>query len=53
MVKMLERRGLAFGADTNASTDFDETTYKLDLPQHRRGDRRHCRSRSCAKRPVS
>ena len=33
MVKMLERRGLAFGADTNASTNFDETTYKLDLPQ--------------------
>lgn len=33
MVKMLERRGLAFGADTNASTNFDETTYKLDLPR--------------------
>ncbi|MDP1629849.1 MAG: insulinase family protein [Caulobacter sp.] len=33
MVKMLERRGLAFGADTNASTGFEETTYKLDLPQ--------------------
>ena len=33
MIKMLERRGLAFGADTNASTNFDETTYKLDLPQ--------------------
>lgn len=33
MVKMLERRGLAFGADTNASTNFEETTYKLDLPQ--------------------
>lgn len=33
MVKMLERQGLAFGADTNASTDFDETTYKLDLPR--------------------
>lgn len=33
MVKMLERRGLAFGADTNASTNFDETIYKLDLPQ--------------------
>lgn len=32
MVKMLERLGLAFGADTNASTDFDETVYKLDLP---------------------
>ncbi|MFZ5668746.1 MAG: M16 family metallopeptidase [Pseudomonadota bacterium] len=33
MVKMLERRGLAFGADTNASTGFEETVYKLDLPQ--------------------
>lgn len=33
MVKMLERRGLAFGADTNASTNFEETIYKLDLPQ--------------------
>jgi zinc protease len=33
MVKTLERLGLAFGADTNASTAFDETTYKLDLPR--------------------
>jgi zinc protease len=33
MVKILERHGLAFGADTNASTNFDETVYKLDLPQ--------------------
>ncbi|HEY3694460.1 insulinase family protein [Phenylobacterium sp.] len=33
MVKILERLGLAFGADTNASTDFDETLYKLDLPR--------------------
>lgn len=32
MVKLLERKGLAFGADTNASTGFDETVYKLDLP---------------------
>jgi zinc protease len=32
MVKILERLGLAFGADTNASTGFDETIYKLDLP---------------------
>ena len=24
--------GLAFGADTNASTNFEETIYKLDLP---------------------
>ena len=33
MVKILERHGLAFGADTNASTNFDETVYKLDLPR--------------------
>jgi zinc protease len=33
MVKILERLGLAFGADTNASTSFDETIYKLDLPR--------------------
>lgn len=33
MVKILERLGLAFGADTNASTSFSETIYKLDLPK--------------------
>ena len=33
MVKVLERLGLAFGADTNASTGFSETVYKLDLPR--------------------
>jgi zinc protease len=33
MVKILERHGLAFGADTNASTDWTETVYKLDLPK--------------------
>ncbi len=33
MVRLLEREGLAFGADTNASTDFESTTYKLDLPR--------------------
>ena len=32
MVALLERKGLAFGADTNASTGFDTTTYKLSLP---------------------
>jgi zinc protease len=32
MVKILERQGLAFGPDTNAQTDFDTTTYMLDLP---------------------
>jgi len=34
MIKLLEREGLAFGADTNASTDFDATIYKLDLPRN-------------------
>ncbi|WP_260923298.1 M16 family metallopeptidase [Novosphingobium sp. 9] len=33
MVPLLERDGLAFGADTNASTSFDRTNYKLDLPR--------------------
>ncbi len=33
MVKMLERLGLQFGADTNASTGYTRTTYKLDLPR--------------------
>ena len=32
MVAILERYGLSFGADTNASTSFHETQYKLDLP---------------------
>ncbi len=34
MVKLLEREGLAFGADTNATTTFETTTYKLDLPRN-------------------
>lgn len=34
MIKLLEREGLAFGADTNASTSFGETIYKLDLPRN-------------------
>ncbi|MHB8531060.1 MAG: M16 family metallopeptidase, partial [Caulobacteraceae bacterium] len=33
MIKILERHGLSFGADTNASTSFDGTDYKLDLPK--------------------
>jgi zinc protease len=33
MVKMLERLGLAFGADTNASTGYVQTDYRLDLPK--------------------
>lgn len=32
MIKRLERHGLSFGADTNAHTSFDETVYKLNLP---------------------
>ncbi len=34
MVPLLEREGLAFGADTNASTSFERTVYKLDLPRN-------------------
>ncbi len=33
MVKLLQRHGLAFGADTNASTNFTQTVYQLDLPE--------------------
>jgi zinc protease len=33
MVRMLERLGLSFGADTNASTGYVQTQYKLDLPK--------------------
>ena len=33
MVRLLERAGLAFGADTNAATEFERTTYRLDLPR--------------------
>lgn len=32
MVRILERLGLAFGADTNASTGQEFTTYQLELP---------------------
>ncbi len=32
MIKRLERLGLAFGPDTNASTGFDQTMYQLELP---------------------
>lgn len=34
MIPLLEREGLAFGADTNASTGFDAITYMLDLPRN-------------------
>lgn len=33
MVRMLERLGLSFGADTNASTGYTRTQYRLDLPK--------------------
>ena len=33
MVRLLERLGLAFGADTNAFTTHETTTYVLDLPR--------------------
>jgi zinc protease len=33
MVKILERLGLGFGADTNAFTGMSETVYQLDLPR--------------------
>ena len=35
MVRILERLGLEFGADTNAYTGVDETGYTLDLPNVR------------------
>ncbi|MEM6908397.1 MAG: insulinase family protein [Pseudomonadota bacterium] len=34
MIKLLEREGLAFGADTNASTGFQAITYMLNLPRN-------------------
>lgn len=37
MVKLLEREGLAFGADTNASTGFEAITYMLNLPRNDEG----------------
>ncbi|WGM30341.1 M16 family metallopeptidase [Brevundimonas sp. NIBR11] len=33
LLAILERLGLAFGADTNAQTGFDQTFYQLDLPR--------------------
>jgi zinc protease len=33
LIPMLERLGLSFGADTNATTGMDFTTYKLQLPR--------------------
>ncbi|MDJ0977006.1 MAG: insulinase family protein [Erythrobacter sp.] len=34
MIKLLERKGLAFGADTNAGTGLDSVTYMLNLPRN-------------------
>ena len=33
LLRILERLGLAFGADTNAATGFDQTVYILELPR--------------------
>lgn len=33
MIRILERAGLSFGADTNALTTFEQTVYRLDLPR--------------------
>lgn len=33
MVEILQRKGLAFGADTNAQTGFRATTFELDVPE--------------------
>jgi zinc protease len=34
LVHYLERLGMAFGADTNAHTSFEETVYQLELPSN-------------------
>ncbi|MCV9961844.1 insulinase family protein [Pararhizobium sp. BT-229] len=33
MIRILQRKGLAFGPDTNAHTSYGETVYALDLPE--------------------
>ncbi len=33
MVRILQREGLAFGADTNAETEWTQTVYQFDLPR--------------------
>ncbi|MDB5481310.1 MAG: processing protease protein, partial [Caulobacteraceae bacterium] len=32
MIRILQRKGLAFGPDTNAETEWTQTVYMLDLP---------------------
>lgn len=34
MIRLLQREGLAFGADTNAATRHTDTSYRLDLPRN-------------------
>jgi zinc protease len=34
LVEKLQRLGMGFGADTNASTSFDHTLYQLELPDN-------------------
>ena len=33
MIKILQRKGLVFGPDTNAETEWSQTVYMLDLPR--------------------
>jgi zinc protease len=33
MIRILQRKGVSPGADSNAATDFETTSYRLDLPQ--------------------
>ncbi|WFT89461.1 M16 family metallopeptidase [Rhizobium leguminosarum] len=33
IIRILQRKGLAFGPDINAHTSYDETVYKLNLPK--------------------
>jgi zinc protease len=33
MIGLLQRKGLTFGPDVNANTSFDQTIYKLNLPE--------------------
>jgi zinc protease len=32
LIEWFQKHGMAFGADTNASTSFSETVYQIDLP---------------------
>ena len=50
-VKRLERAGLRFGPDTNASTGFGQTVFKLELAANQQGDPGRRRSSCFAKWP--